>query len=165
VGPARFAFPSSCFSWCWRYQWASVVADEKRAQAEFDVARKAAFARLEKDPQYTALREERQSARQTLATADAADSHVSDAEVAKTTDLVFADGLKMKQMENRVLEDDAKYAQAKTRLDAARSRLDQLDTEVTTELQSQPECQQVQQQLDQATQQLAQARQQLAQAA
>jgi len=148
-----------------RPEWATVVANEKRAQADFDSARKAAFARLEKDPQYAAIREERQSARQTLATADAADSPVSDAEITKATDLVFSDGLKMKQMENRALEDDAKYAQAKTQLDAARSRLDQLDGEVAAALQSQPEYQQLQQQLDQATQQLAQARQQLAQAA
>lgn len=146
-------------------QWASTVSQVKKAQSEFDAARKGVFARLQKDPHYQALQAKRRSARDKLAAADNGDSQLTDADIAKATDLMFTNGLKMKKMETQALDDDARYGQAKTRLDAARSKLDQLEEQVTQALEGQPEYQQLQQQLQQTTDQLAQARQQLAQAA
>lgn len=148
-----------------RPQWASVVAQQKRAQAEFDAAQRAALARLQRDPAYAKMVDERSKARQTLAAADDPSSSISDDEIKKATALLFSDGLKMEKMKNDLLANDPKYLQAKAALDAARVKLDQLDEEVTNTIQGQSDYQQLAQQLDQAKQQLETARQQLASAA
>jgi len=146
-------------------EWAPVFSDLKTAQAQCDEAKKAVLARLGHNPKYQALRRERETAQQTTAAADAGDSTVSDSQIDQATQVIFNDGLKLKQMETAALENDLKYTDAKAVLDAARAKVDQFDEEVTAALERTPEYQQLRQSLDSAEQQLQSARQQLAQAA
>ena len=146
-------------------EWAPVFGDLKKALAACDAAKKVVLAKLEKDPKFRALRAERQKAQYTLAASDSGDASVSDRQIDQATKVIFDDGLKIRQLESAALDNDEKHSEAKANLDAARSRMDQFDAEVTTALERMPEYQQLQQELASAQQQVESARQQLAQAA
>lgn len=146
-------------------EFTSINAEFKRAQKAFDDAKKQALASLHNKPEYQAMLKEREEA---IAKRDAAGSggaQVSDEELNKANDTIFKDGQALKKMENGALADDAKYQDAKTKLDAAKSKVDEVDNQVTEALKNDAEYQQDLQSLDQAKQQLEQARQQMAQAA
>lgn len=146
-------------------EYSSINAEFKRAQKAFDDAKKQALATLHNKPEYQAMVKEREAA---MAKRDAAGSgtgQVSDEELNKANDTVFKDGQALKKMDDRALADDAKYQDAKTKLEAAKAKVDEVDNQVTEALKNDAEYQQDLQSLDQAKQQLEQAKQQLAQAA
>lgn len=146
-------------------QWAAAAAELKKGQAAFDAAKKAALARLQMDRGYQHLRTQRREARAELASADSADNHLDDAAIRKATDAMFHAGLAIKQLEDHAFANDLEYVDAKARLAAARSRIDELEEQVAEALKGDPQFQQASQQLQSAEQQVQSARQQLAQAA
>jgi chromosome segregation ATPase len=146
-------------------EFTSINAEFKRAQKVFDDAKKQALALLHNKPEYQAMVKEREEAMAKRDAAGSGGAQVSDEELNKANDTIFKDGQALKKMEDRTLADDAKYQDAKAKLDAAKSKVDEVDNQVTEALKNDAEYQQELQSLDQAKQQLDQARQQLAQAA
>lgn len=146
-------------------EFASTNAEFKRAATAFEAAKKQALATLHNKPEYQAMVKEREEAMTKRDAAGGGGAQVSDEELNKANDTIFKDGQALKKMEDRALGDDAKYQDAKAKLDAAKSKVDEVDNQVTEVLKNDAEYQQELQSLDQAKQQLEQARQQMAQAA
>jgi uncharacterized protein (DUF1330 family) len=147
-------------------EFASANGEYKRAETALEQSKKQALTALHNKPEYQALVKEREEAMAKRDSAGAAGgTTVSDEELNKANDTIFKDGQALKKMDDRALADDAKYQDAKTKRDAAKAKVDEVDNQVTEALKNDAEYQQLVQSLDQAKQQLEQARQSLAQAA
>ena len=157
-------------------EWASVNQELAKAQADMKTAQKNAMTTAQNKPEYKALlaqRDEAQKVRQqsqAAATPGSDDAKVSASDLAKADNDYISAGLAMKAMEKQVLADDQAYNDAKARLDAANSKLAQLDAQVDESLKgdqdyttAQSGVQTAQDALTQAKEQLVQARQQIAQ--
>jgi hypothetical protein len=157
-------------------EWATVNQELTKAQADMKTAQKNAMATAQNKPEYKALvaqRDEAQKVRQqsqAAATPGSDDAKVSASDLQKADNDYIAAGLSMKAMERQVLADDQAYNDAKARLDAANSKLAQLDAQVDESLKgdadyttAQASVQTAQDAVTQAKEQLLQARQQIAQ--
>lgn len=146
-------------------EFAAATQEYKRAETAFDQAKKQAMNTLHNKPEFLAMTKERDEAMAKRDAAGNGGAQVSDDELNKANDIIFRDGQALKKMEDRALADDTKYQDAKTKRDAAKVKVDEVDSQVADALKADSEYQQLTQSLDQAKQQLEQARQQLAQAA
>ena len=145
-------------------EWASVLANKRKAEAVLEQARKNALASVQNKPEYKDLMKERETAQAQLASGNSGGAQLSDEEVQKASGVMVKDGLQIKQMEKAALAEDPKYAEAKAQNDAANAKLTELDAQVEQALKADQEYQQLDQQLAQAKTQLDAAHKQLAQA-
>lgn len=156
-------------------EWAPVTAEVNKATNDVAAAKRAALNTAHNKPEYVAAVKQRDDADKVRQQANAApqpgadDNKVSDADLATANNNYFTAALEMKKIEKQVMTDDQALNDANARLDAAKSKMAQLDAEVDESLKNDQNFQQLQmavataqQQVDQAEQQLQQTKQQIA---
>jgi hypothetical protein len=156
-------------------EWAPVTAELNKATSNVATAKRAAMNAAHNKPEYIAAVKQRDDADKVRQQANATpqpgadDNKVSDADLAAAMTNYSTAALKMKAIEKQVMADDQALNDAIARLDAAKSKMGQLDAEVDESLKNDQNFQQLQmavataqQQVDQAEQQLTQTKQQIA---
>jgi chromosome segregation ATPase len=138
-------------------EWKNTVPNLTKAKKEHETAKAQAERALQSKPEYKKLREEREALRKKLDELTASRNPDPNQITKIGTDLAQK-GTALKKMESEAVETDEKALAAKDKLDKAQKEMDQLDAEVETALQSDPNYAAIQQQLEQAELQLAQAK-------
>jgi hypothetical protein len=144
-----------------REDWAKTKKTNDKARQEFDAAKIAAMATLEKRPDYKSAKAAKEAAEQKSRSSDKTDQ----AEVERLAQEIMNNGLAMKKIEMEFLANDQRYADAKAKYDQSQKEMSLLEGEVDAAAANDPECVAAQQAVDGAKQQLEQARTSLAQAA